>query len=375
MQKTSGQQKYKVIISAGGTGGHIFPAVAVANTLKERLGEVDILFIGAKDKMEMKKVPASGYPIEGLWISGLQRSLTLKNLSFPFKVISSLYNAGKIIKRFKPDAVAGFGGFASGPTLRVASNKKIPTLIQEQNSYPGITNKILSKKVDKICVAYEGMERFFPKEKIVMTGNPVRKEVIQVDGKRNDAAKHFGLDAGRKTLLIVGGSLGALAVNKAIAKSLYKLVEEGVQVLWQTGEYFYNDAVKAAKPYSDKGVKVTAFIEKMDFAYALADVIISRAGAIAITEITNIAKPAILVPLPTAAEDHQTKNAMALVENNAALMVENRDVMEELAPAVINLLNDEQKQEELKTNLKKLAIDDAAEKITDELLKLMNYDE
>ncbi len=375
MQKTSGQRKYRVIISAGGTGGHIFPAIAVANTLKEKLVEVDILFIGARDKMEMKRVPAEGYHIEGLWISGLQRSLTLKNLSFPFKVISSLYNAGKIIRKFKPDAVAGFGGFASGPTLRVASNRKIPTLIQEQNSYPGITNKILAKKVDKICVAYDGMERFFPEEKIVMTGNPVRKEVINTEGKRNEAAKHFGLDAGKKTLFIVGGSLGALAVNKAIVKSLYKLVDEGVQVLWQTGEYFYRDAVKAAKPYSGKGVKVTSFIEKMDYAYALSDVIISRAGAIAISEIANVAKPAIFVPLPTAAEDHQTKNAMALVENNAALMVENKDVMEELTPAVINLIKNEEKQTELKRNLKKLAIDDAAEKITDELLKLMNYDE
>jgi UDP-N-acetylglucosamine--N-acetylmuramyl-(pentapeptide) pyrophosphoryl-undecaprenol N-acetylglucosamine transferase len=219
------------------------------------------------------------------------------------------------------------------------------------------------------------MERFFPEEKIVMTGNPVRKEVINTEGKRNEAAKHFGLDAGKKTLFIVGGSLGALAVNKAIVKSLYKLVDEGVQVLWQTGEYFYRDAVKAAKPYSGKGVKVTSFIEKMDYAYALSDVIISRAGAIAISEIANVAKPAIFVPLPTAAEDHQTKNAMALVENNAALMVENKDVMEELTPAVINLIKNEEKQTELKRNLKKLAIDDAAEKITDELLKLMNYDE
>ncbi len=375
MQKSSGQQKYKVIISAGGTGGHIFPAVAVANTLKERLGEVDILFIGAKDKMEMKKVPAAGYPIKGLWISGLQRSLTLKNLSFPFKVISSLYNAGKILRKFKPDAVAGFGGFASGPTLQVASKKGIPTLIQEQNSYPGITNKILAKKVDKICVAYEGMDRFFPKEKIIMTGNPVRKEVIQIEGKRIDAGKYFGLDPNKKTLFIVGGSLGALAVNKGIAKSLYKLIDEGFQVLWQTGEYYYRDAVKAAKIYTDKGVKVTTFIEKMDYAYALADLIISRAGAIAISEIANVAKPTIFVPLPTAAEDHQSKNAMALVEKDAALMVDNKDVMEELAPTVIKLFNDNKKQEELKTNLKKLAISDAAEKITDEILKLINYDD
>jgi UDP-N-acetylglucosamine--N-acetylmuramyl-(pentapeptide) pyrophosphoryl-undecaprenol N-acetylglucosamine transferase len=375
MQKSSGQQKYKIIISAGGTGGHIFPAVAVANTLKERLAEVDILFIGAKDKMEMKKVPAAGYPIEGLWISGLQRSLSLKNLSFPFKVISSLYNAGKIIRSFKPDAVAGFGGFASGPTLQVASKKGIPTLIQEQNSYPGITNKILAKKVDKICVAYEGMDRFFLKEKIIMTGNPVRKEVIQIEGKREDAAKYFGLDTDKKTLFIVGGSLGALAVNKGIAKSLYKLIDEGFQVLWQTGEYYYKDAVKAAKVYTDKGVKVTTFIEKMDYAYALADLIISRAGAIAISEIANVAKPTIFVPLPTAAEDHQSKNAMALVEKDAALMVDNKDVMEELAPTVIKLFNDKKKQEELKTNLKKLAISDAAEKITDEIIKLINYDE
>ncbi len=374
MQKASQQRKYNVIISAGGTGGHIFPAVAVANILKNRLEEVDILFVGAKDKMEMKRVPAAGYPIEGLWISGLQRSMTLKNLSFPFKVITSLYNAGKIIRKFKPDAVAGFGGFASGPTLRVASNKRIPTLIQEQNSYPGITNKLLAKRVDKICVAYEGMDRFFPKEKIILTGNPVRTEVIQIEGKRKEAAKHFGLDADKKTLFIVGGSLGALAVNKAIAKTLYKLIDEGLQVLWQTGDYFYPNAVKAAKPYSGKGVKVTSFIEKMDFAYALSDVIVSRAGAIAISEIANVAKPTIFVPLPTAAEDHQTKNAMALVEKDAALMVENKDVMESLASVVIDLSNDERKQTELMTNLKKLAIKDAAEKITDELLKLMNYD-
>jgi UDP-N-acetylglucosamine--N-acetylmuramyl-(pentapeptide) pyrophosphoryl-undecaprenol N-acetylglucosamine transferase len=360
-----------VIISGGGTGGHIFPAIAIANTLRTRIPDIDILFIGAKDKMEMEKVPAAGYPIEGLWISGLQRKLTLKNLSFPFKVLSSLVKAGTIINRFKPDVVVGVGGFASGPVLRIATNKGIPTVIQEQNSFPGITNRLLAKKVNKICVAFDGMEKYFPKEKIVLTGNPVRKEVIDIDGKKDEALKYFGLESGKKTILVIGGSQGALTINKSIHTNLDKFIKNDIHLIWQTGKYFFETAQAAVKDMSSNGIKAKAFIDKMDYAYALADVIISRAGAIAISEICAVGKPVILVPLPSAAEDHQTKNAMSLVEKNAAFMVRDAEVNSKLTDIAIQLINDPAGQQVMSRNLINLSHVDAAEKIADEILALI----
>ena len=370
MQGTYKHRKYKFIISGGGTGGHIFPAIAIADTLKEKLN-CDILFVGATGKMEMKKVPAAGYPIEGLWISGLQRKLTLKNLSFPLKVISSIIKAKKIINRFKPDVVIGVGGFASGPTLRVASKKGIPALIQEQNSYPGITNKLLAKSVSKICVAYDGMGKYFPKEKIVVTGNPIRQDVINIVDKKEKAREFFNLDKLNKTLLIVGGSQGALSINKSIHKNLEILLSNKVQIIWQTGNFYFETAHEVTKNLTEKNIKVIKFIDRMDYAYAAADIIVSRAGAIAISEICAVGKPTIFVPLPTAAEDHQAKNAQTLVEKNAAILITNQDVNEKLGNAVINLIKDEKRQKEFSMNLSKLAIKDASDRIINEIEKLI----
>ena len=365
------QQPYKFIISGGGTGGHIFPAIAIANALQEKQPDANILFVGAKGKMEMEKVPAAGYPIEGLWISGLQRKLTLKNLSFPFKLVSSLAKARSVINKFKPDMVIGVGGYASGPTLKVASGKGIPTLIQEQNSYPGITNKLLAGAVSKICVAYDGMEKFFPSEKIIKTGNPVRKQVIDIEGKKEEAARYFGLDTSKRTFLIVGGSQGALSINKSIANNLDNFLQKDYQMVWQTGKYYYEEAQALAKKKDSKSLVITAFIDRMDLAYALADVIISRAGAIAISEICAVAKPPVFIPLPTAAEDHQTKNAQALVDRDAALMIPDAEVMEKLGDTVIKLMENEEIKTRLSGNLKSLAIKNSADRIADEILKLV----
>jgi UDP-N-acetylglucosamine--N-acetylmuramyl-(pentapeptide) pyrophosphoryl-undecaprenol N-acetylglucosamine transferase len=346
--------------------------VAIANALKKRLDNANILFVGAKGKMEMEKVPAAGYPIEGLWISGLQRKLTLKNLAFPFKLISSLYKAGKVIGKFSPRAVVGVGGFASGPTLRVAARKGIPTLIQEQNSYPGITNKLLAGSVKKICVAYDGMEKFFPADKIIKTGNPVRKEVIDIAGKKEEAARFFGLDPDVKTLFIVGGSQGAMSINRSIASHLDDFIAKGYQLIWQTGKLFIDEAQKLVSGSGSKAIVATAFIDRMDLAYAMADVIVSRAGAIAISEICAVAKPPVFVPFPAAAEDHQTKNAQALVDRRAALLIPDREAPEKLAGAVFSLMDDEEKKKTLAENLKTLAIKDSAGKIADEILKLLH---
>ena len=365
------RHRLKVIISGGGTGGHIFPAIAIANALKKKVPDVNILFIGAKGKMEMEKVPAAGYPIEGLWISGLQRKLTLKNLAFPFKVLSSLMKAGRIMKKFKPDVVIGVGGFASGPTLRVASNKGIPTLIQEQNSFPGITNKLLAKKVDRICVAYDGMEKFFPKEKIILTGNPIRKEMIETEGKLKDAFSFFNLTPDKPVVLVVGGSQGALSINKSIHSHLDQFSSENIQLIWQTGKYYYPAAKDAAGEFQSKGIRIVEFIDRMDFAYSIANVIISRAGAIAISEICAVGKPTVFVPLPSAAEDHQTKNAQALVEKNAALLIKDQIVNETLVGSVIQLVRDHDRQSVLSQNLLKLARKDADEKIADQILELI----
>ena len=355
----------KVIISGGGTGGHIFPAIAIANAIKEIDKSAEILFVGAEGRMEMEKVPAAGYEIEGLWISGLQRRLTIDNLSFPFKVISSIMRAKKIIKSFRPDVAIGTGGFASGPLLRVASGMKIPTLIQEQNSFPGITNKILGKKVNKVCVVYEGMDKYFPKDKLIITGNPVRQDILSLEGKKEEAMKFFGLDPNKKTLLVIGGSLGARTINESMSACLEQLLKNNIQVIWQTGKNYS----QALGPVA--GAWIGAFITKMDLAYAAADIVVSRAGAISLSELAIVKKPSILVPSPNVAEDHQTKNAMALVKKDAALLVKDIESIERLGKEIIALANDMQLQKKLCDNISKLAFPNAAVVIAKEVLKLV----
>ncbi len=361
----------KVIISGGGTGGHIFPAIAIANALKQLVPNVDILFIGAEGRMEMEKVPAAGYKIESLWISGLQRKLTLSNLSFPLKVISSLYKAKKILRQFQPDVVIGTGGYASGPMLRVASKAGIPTLIQEQNSFPGITNKILSKKANKICVAYDGMEKFFPKEKILITGNPVRQDILELSGKKDEAVNYFGIDKNKKTVLVIGGSLGARTVNESIATCIETLSQNNIQLIWQTGKIYYPTAKELVSKFDKNGIKAFDFISKMDYAYAAADIVISRAGAISVSELCLAKKPAILIPSPNVAEDHQTKNAMALVKYDATLLIKDIEAKEKLCEAVMELVNNDSAKEKLSNNIAKLAFKDSALNIAKEILKLV----
>ncbi|MFU8843940.1 MAG: undecaprenyldiphospho-muramoylpentapeptide beta-N-acetylglucosaminyltransferase [Bacteroidales bacterium] len=369
--KSTNHQSHRVIISGGGTGGHVFPAIAIANALKEKDKHIEILFVGAKGRMEMEKVPAAGFPIEGLWISGFQRKLTIKNLLFPMKVLISLQKAKRIIKRFKPHVAVGVGGYASGPTLRAAIGQKIPALIQEQNSYPGITNKILSRSVQKICVAYEGMDQYFPAQKIVLTGNPVRRQVIMIEGKREEAADFFKLDPDRKTVLVVGGSQGAMSINKSVHKHLGIFETLGIQLVWQTGKLYYQEAIAAVRPENINLLSVHEFIDRMDLAYAMADIIVSRAGAIAISEICAVGKPPVFIPLPSAAEDHQTKNARALVEKDAAIMISDRDAMKNLGIVLTDLVNDTQKQEALGRNALSLAKPSAADAIANEIIKLI----
>ena len=361
------KQSVNIIISGGGTGGHIYPAIAIANELKKRNPGAKFLFVGAKDRMEMEKVPQAGYEIKGLWISGLQRKLTFKNLAFPFKLISSLWNARKIIKKFKPDVVIGTGGFASGPTLKMAQKKGVPTVVQEQNSYPGITNKLLGKNVNTICVAYDGLERFFPKEKIVKTGNPIRQDLLEISIDRKEAQDYFKIDTKRKTLLILGGSLGARAINQLIEKNIEWLVEQNVQVLWQSGKLYYKEY---KKHNALKGVKVHEFINRMDLAYTAADIIISRAGASSISELCIVGKPVIFIPSPNVAEDHQTKNALAVVDKHAAILVKESDLAD-FQTEFERLLNNEDKQHELSQNIKQLALPKATEHIANEVEKLI----
>lgn len=360
----------KVIISGGGTGGHIYPAIAIANALKATDPSIEILFVGALGKMEMEKVPKAGYEIIGLPISGIKRELSLDNLSFPIKLTRSLLKARSIINSFKPDVAIGVGGFASGPLLMIASLMGIPTLIQEQNSYAGITNKLLAKKAKAICVAYPHMEAFFPKNKLKLTGNPVRSDILDVEHKRQRAYEHFGLQPNRKTLLVIGGSLGAKTINESIEAGLKLIIESGYQVLWQTGKPYAEKAKSAAENLKTAYVKVSDFIYEMDLAYALADVVVSRAGALSVSELCLVAKPAILVPFPFASEDHQTKNAMSLVEQNAALLVKDKDAKEELVQTALRLLQDTAKQRELSSNIKKLAKPDAATDIAQAILQL-----
>ncbi len=356
----------KVIISGGGTGGHIFPALAIANEIKLRHPDAEILFVGAKGRMEMEKVPAAGYPIKGLWISGINRTQMWKNLVFPFKLLSSLYKSYRIIRQFKPDFVVGTGGFASGAILYVAQKKGIPTFIQEQNSYPGITNKLLAKNVLKIYTAYDGLEKFFNPKKIVKTGNPVRSDLQNIKVSKHEALTNFGLDGRRKTILVIGGSLGARPVNEAIEKILSYLRQNNYQLIWQTGKNHFENYQK----YQDEYIKVLPFITRMQDAYAAADLIITRAGAGTISELSMVGKPVILVPSPYVAEDHQTKNALALANRQAAVLLPENE-LDKLAETITEILKNDEKKQQLSQNIQHFAMPDATKHIVDDILKTL----
>jgi UDP-N-acetylglucosamine--N-acetylmuramyl-(pentapeptide) pyrophosphoryl-undecaprenol N-acetylglucosamine transferase len=364
-------KKIKILISGGGTGGHIFPAIAIANAVKELLPDVEILFVGANGRMEMKRVPEAGFDIKGLDIYGLQRKLNLKNiienLKLPFRLYHSMQQAKKIIKTFSPDVVVGVGGYASAPVLRVAASMKIPTLIQEQNSYPGITNKLLAKKVNVICTAYDNLERFFPAHKIIKTGNPIRKDILN-PVNQGDAYRFFQLDEHKKTLLVVGGSLGARTINESIGTFVKELSDKNIQLIWQTGEYYYQNL--SLEYQNLEGIKIMPFIQRMDYAYSIADVVISRAGALAISELCVVGKPCILVPSPNVSEDHQTKNAKVLADAGAAVLIPDNKTYENLKNAVFELINNDFRCDEMKKNLKKMAQPHAAKLIAEEVIKL-----
>lgn len=358
----------RFIISGGGTGGHIYPAIAIANALKLRFPSAEFLFVGAQDKMEMQKVPQAGYAIQGLWIAGLQRKLTLDNLLFPFKLLSSLWKSSCILRKFKPDVVIGTGGFASGPLLQMANSRGIPTLIQEQNSYPGITNKLLSKKASKICVAYGQLERFFPAAKLVFTGNPVRQDLVDVHANRTAALTHFTLDPKKKTVLILGGSLGARRLNQLVEKELDFFASQGLQVYWQCGKLYWEQYQK----YNDKaGVQVVAFIDRMDLIYAAADFVISRAGASSVSELCLVGKPTLFIPSPNVAEDHQTKNAQAVVSQEGALLLKESELDTKFETVFGELIADESLQKKFSANIQKLAKPNATAAIVEEIVKLI----
>jgi UDP-N-acetylglucosamine--N-acetylmuramyl-(pentapeptide) pyrophosphoryl-undecaprenol N-acetylglucosamine transferase len=355
----------RIIISGGGTGGHIFPAIAIANEVKSRYPHAEILFIGAEGKMEMEKVPAAGYSIIGLPIRGFQRKLTFSNFILPFKLVYSLIKAFFIIKKFNPQVVVGVGGYASGPTLKIASFLKIPSLIQEQNSFPGKTNQLLAKSVSKVCVAYEGLETFFPEYKIEFTGNPVRSEMVMTEGKKEEAISFFNLAPLKPTILVIGGSLGARTLNQSVLNSIDLISSEGVQVLWQCGKFYYSELNEQSERLISNQIYLHEFIQRMDLAYAVADVIISRAGAISVSELCIVAKPCVLVPSPNVAEDHQTKNAKALSTNGAAILVKDTDAKELLFETTISLLKDQEKCQSISDSLRVLAKPNATKAIVD----------
>ena len=361
------KQSVNILLSGGGTGGHIYPAIAIANELRRRNPNAKFLFVGADDRMEMEKVPQAGYKIKGLNISGFQRSLTIKNLTFPFKLIQSLHRAKNIIKKFKPNIVIGTGGFASGPTLYMANKKNIPSLIQEQNSYPGITNKLLAKKVQKICVAYDNLESYFPKKKIIKTGNPVRQDLLEISTKREEALNYYNLDKNKRTIVILGGSLGSRVINQTIEKNLKTIINNNVQIIWQTGKLYFEDYNKYD---TEEDVQVFAFIQRMDLLYAAADIIISRAGAGSISELCIVGKPVIFIPSPNVAEDHQTKNALAITQEEAALMIKEND-LKDFMKILEGLIKSEAKQNLLKINIKKMALPNATSQIVDEIEKII----
>ena len=362
-----------IIISGGGTGGHIYPALAIADEIKRRYPNCTIRFVGAEGRMEMEKVPAAGYPIDGLWITGIERKiLSKKNLLFPFRLISSIRKSKKLIKKHKPQAAVGVGGFASGPLLYVASKRNIPTLIQEQNSYPGITNKILAKRVSKICTGFENMEKWFPKEKSIHTGNPLRGNLTDSSADRSEAWKHFGLDPNKPTVFVMGGSLGALSLNDAVTNAMHQWTEQGIQVLWQTGKRFYEKNKELVKQDGIQGVKVLGFIDRMDLAYSAADIIVSRAGAMSIAELAIVSKPTLFVPSPHVAEDHQTHNARSLTDHDAAILVADKSVRDELGKAVSDLMANAEKRQALSEKLHTHAHPQAAKAVVDEIEKIVN---
>ena len=360
---------YKFILSGGGTGGHIYPAIAIADELKSRYPDAEFLFVGASDRMEMEKVPQTGYEIIGLWISGIQRKRTLKNLMFPFKLMSSLLKSRKIVRSFQPDVVIGTGGFASGPLLNVAASQKIPCLIQEQNSFPGITNKLLSKKVKTICVAYEGLEKFFPKDKLRLTGNPIRKVLLGAKGKQIEGKEFFTLIHNKHTLLVLGGSLGSRRINELIEANLQFFEEHNVEIIWQCGKLYY----QKYKCYNElKYVQVHAFLNNMTMAYAATDIIISRAGAISVSELCIVGKPTIFIPSPNVAEDHQTKNAKAIADKNAAILINEMELDAVFQKQFADLVQDEKLRKTLGKNIETLALPNATKDIVDEVEKLLN---
>ncbi|MDR1601301.1 MAG: undecaprenyldiphospho-muramoylpentapeptide beta-N-acetylglucosaminyltransferase [Tannerella sp.] len=364
---------YRIIISGGGTGGHVFPAIAIADTFRQRHPDVEILFVGADNRMEMERVPKAGYKIVGLPVSGFDRSHKLKNIAVMFRLFKSLRMAKKIIRTFKPDIAVGVGGYASAPTLRAASSLGVPTLIQEQNSYAGITNKLLGKRAAKICVAYEGMERFFPAAKIVLTGNPVRKELETGLEDKKTALEYFRLQPDRKTVLFIGGSLGARTINNGLLDGLPQLLDAGIQIIWQTGKY-YHDIIRHKLERTDTKSLVwrADFISRMDYAYAAADLVVSRAGASSVSELCLLGKAAILIPSPNVAEDHQTKNALAVAGRDAAVVIADSDAEKLLADTVLNLIHDDGKLQSLSKNIAPLARRQSAELIVDEIEKIIS---
>lgn len=365
------KKPYRLIISGGGTGGHIFPAIAIADRFREKYPDAHILFVGAKGKMEMTRVSRAGYEIIGLWISGLQRRFTLKNLLFPIKVITSYLKARSIVREFHPDAVIGTGGYASGPVMMAATRAGIPALIQEQNSYAGLANKNVAAKAEIICVAYDGMDKFFPKDKIVLTGNPVRQDLTRPLPGKSEALEYWKLSAGKPVVLVLGGSLGARTINNSVLVSLEEWVKNDIQVIWQTGKLYFDEMESKASGYG-KGVIITEFIDDMKMAYAVADIIVSRAGALSISEHCIVKKPVIYIPSPNVAEDHQTKNANALVKKDAAMVVSDKRAPEILAGEVLKLIKDKEKQRSLSGNIGKLAKPHATENIVNEIEKLIN---
>ncbi len=366
------RKKPHILISGGGTGGHIFPALSIANALKRRL-DAEILFVGAENRMEMERVPAEGYPIKGLPVAGFDRKRLWRNVSVLLKLRKSLRMADKIVREFKPEIAIGVGGYCSGPTLKAAQKAGIPTLIQEQNSYAGVTNKLLAAKAKAICVAYPDMERFFPAESIVMTGNPVRRDLIDHAPDTATARRSFGLNQERPTLLVIGGSLGALTLNESMEQGIRRLADQGIQVIWQTGKNFGDRGLTAVQGL--KGVVVTKFITDMAAAYAAADLVVSRAGAGSISELELLSKPCILVPSPNVAEDHQTKNARALADHNAAVLVPDSEARERLVDTAASLITDKKRLAEMADNIKKLALPDSDEKIVDEVVKIIGNPE
>lgn len=357
----------KFILSGGGTGGHIYPAIAIADELKKRYPDAEFLFVGANDRMEMQRVPQAGYSIKGLQIAGIQRKLSLKNLLLPFKLLKSLYQARQIIQKFQPDAVIGTGGYASAPTLKAAQWLKVPYFIQEQNSFAGITNKWVSKKANKIFVAYQNMEKFFPKAKIQITGNPIREGLTTIQDKNKNAFENFSLDENKFTLLVLGGSLGAKSINQLISSNLSFFQENEVQILWQCGKFYYDEY----KEKQTEMVQVRPFIENMNDAYAVADVIISRAGASSVSELCVVGKPVIFVPSPNVAEDHQTKNAQAIADEKAAILIKETELKDNFQKIFLEIFNDKQKRKILSENIKALAKPNATKQIVDEIIKII----